>query len=160
MTKESSIKRITFAVSLVASSNLAWAFYQLWVESARREQLYEETGLIVCSFGPPLQFVARFHIEIFLLLALIGSRSKGLNNTLLTVVGLSGAVLSYMLWWQSIFRWARNAEVSVNAIPNFAYLVGGNLLDLVIAGAIGLLVLMNVSRDARASFRLGEDASF
>ena len=143
------IKRFTLAIFLAATCNLVWQFYLLVLESIERERLSRETGWAVCTFGPPRDFEARFFIEIFLIVALLGSRSKGLKNTLPSVIGLTGAMITYVFWWQWIFRIARNAEVSVGAISNFAYLVGGTSFDFAIAGAIGLLVLLNVWNAAK-----------
>lgn len=151
------IRRITVIVFLAASCNLVWQFYRLHEEAVERQRLYEETGWTVCTFGSPRDAVARFHLEFFLMLALIGTRVKGLKSTLLSVVGLSGAVIIYVFWWQYIFRVARNAEMRVEAINNFAYLVGGTLLDITIAASIVLLVVLNVSRAALSSFRLNID---
>jgi hypothetical protein len=44
------------------------------------------------------------YVEIFLLVALVGSRLKRLQNTLLSVVGLSGATIVYILWWQYVLE--------------------------------------------------------
>jgi hypothetical protein len=74
----------------------------------------------------------------------IGSRLKQLQNTLLTVIGLSGATIIYVLWWQHVFRVASNAEVSVQSLPHFLYLWGGNAFDLGIASSIAVLVVLNV----------------
>ena len=148
------IKRLTLAVFLAATCNFVWEFYLQVLESIERERISRETGWTPCHFGPPRDFVARFYIEIFLILALTGSRSKGLKNTLPSVIGLTGAVISYVFWWQWIFLIVTNAGVSTDAINHFAYLAGGTLFDVVIAAAIGLLVLMNVWNSAQTFFGL------
>jgi len=89
-----------------------------------------------------------------MLLALIGSSVKGLKSTLLSVVGLSGAVIIYIFWWQYIFRLAENAEARLESLPHLAYLYHGNVLDVGIAVSIVLLVLLNVWTAALSSFRL------
>jgi hypothetical protein len=93
------------------------------------------------------------YVEIFLLVALVGSRLKRLQNRLLSVVGLSGATIVYILWWQYVFRVATNAEVDVKSLTHFAYLWGGNVLDLSIALSIVLLVLLNVRHVVHSPFR-------
>jgi hypothetical protein len=40
----------------------------------------------------------------------------------------------------------RERETRVDAVLNLAYLVGGNVLDVVIAAAVGVAVLPNVTR--------------
>jgi hypothetical protein len=148
------IKRLTLAVFLAVTCNFVWQVYLQVLDSIERERLYRETGWFVCTFGQPRDHLARFHIELFLILALIGSRSKGLKNTLPSVMGLTGAVISYILWWRVIFRITKNAEVSIVEINNFAYLVHGTIFDVAIAAAIGLLVLMNVCNAAQTFFGL------
>ena len=95
--------------------------------------------------------LARFHIEMFLILVLIGNRLDKLPRTLLNVLGLIGVVISYILWWQYYFHIMELSAAAPNAIKHFAYLVNGNILDVGIAVSIGLLVLLNV-RDAALSF--------
>jgi hypothetical protein len=90
------------------------------------------------------------YVEFFLLLAVMGSRFRGLQNTLLSVIGLSGATIIYVLWWQYIFKLASNAEVSVQSLPHFLFLLGANVLDLGIALLIAGLIILNI-RDAAGS---------
>ena len=157
MSRTTLIKRITFAVFIAVACNLVWTILGDIAESLERERLARETGWTVCTFGPPRDSVARFHITLLLILPLVGSRLKGLSNTLLNVIGLTGAVVSYIFWWQYIFRIARNAEVSIAALDPrhyFAYLAGGNVLDIAIAAAIGVLVILNIRSAALSSFRV------
>jgi hypothetical protein len=137
------IKRITLIVFLAASCNLAWQFYRMHREDVARERAYAQ-GAIVCSFGPSADERSRVYVELFLLLAVVGSRSKRLTNTLLTVTGLSGAAIIYILWWQYVFRVATNAEVPVQSLSHFGYLRRGNPLDLAVAASIAALVVLNV----------------
>lgn len=150
------IKRITFVVFIAVACNLVWSILGDIAESIELERA-REMGSTACRFGPPRDSLARFHITLFLILPLVGSRLKGLSNTLLNVIGLTGAVVSYIFWWQYIFRIARNAEVSIAALDpghHFAYLAGGNVLDIAIAAAIGVLVILNVRSAALSSFRV------
>ena len=153
MSRRLLIKRISIAVFLFASCNLAWEIYDEVLRSLERERIARETGWVICTFGPPRDLLARFHIELFLILVLIGNRLKSLPRTLLNVVGLTGAVISYILWWQYLLQAVRNAHTTVAAarVHHFAYLLDGNILDPGIAAAIGLLVILNV-RDAALSF--------
>jgi hypothetical protein len=140
------LKKLTLIVFLVASCSLVWQFYRMHRAAVQSQRLYEEYGVIVCTMGPSTDERARTFIEFLLALALIGSRLKGLKNTLPSVIALSGTLIIYIFWWQTIFRIARNAETSVDAIPHYAYLVGGNVLDVGIAAAVVVLVLLNVTR--------------
>ena len=135
------IKKITLAVFLAASCNLGWQFHHMHRESVARQRAYEQYGVIVCNFGPSSDEVSRIYIELFLLLAVVGSRFPGLKNTLLTVTGLSGATIIYMFWWQYVFRVDSNAGVTVQSLPHFVYLWGGNALDLGIALSIAALIV-------------------
>jgi hypothetical protein len=150
------IKEITLVVFITASFHLGVQLYKDYVHYSEMQRLSEENVFIVtaCRFGPPLHLRARFYIELSLIVALIGSRLKGLSNTFLSIIGLAGAVISYIFWWQYIFRLMRNAETTADAIPNLAYLAGGNILDVVLAAMIGALTLLNVAHAATSSFRI------
>jgi hypothetical protein len=150
------IKRITLIVFLAASSNLVWQFYRMHRESVALQRAYEQHVVIACRFGPSPDEISRIHIELFLLLAVAGSRLRRFQNTLLTVIGLSGATIIYVLWWQYVFRVASNAEVALQSLPHFLYLWGGNAFDLGIASSIAALVVLNI-RDAAHSLVYGTD---
>ena len=144
---EMTIKKITLAVFLAASCSLVWQFYRMHRASVAREIIYEESGWIICNMGPSHDEISRNYIEFLLLLAVVGSRLRGFSNTLLTVIGLTGATIVYIRWWQYVFELALNAEVPVQCLPHFMYLWGGNPLDLVIAVSIAALIVLNI-RDA------------
>ena len=148
-----SIKRIILVVFLAASCNLAWQFYRMQRESIESQRAYEQYGVIVCRFGPSRDEISRLYIEFFLLMAFVGSRLKGLKNTLLSVVGLAGAAIIYILWWQYIFRLAELAEAEVKSMPHVAYLYGGTPLDIGIGASIVLLVVLNVWCATHSLFR-------
>ncbi len=91
---------------------------------------------------------------VFLILTLVGSRLKGLSNTLLNVIGLTGVVVSYIFWWKYYFFILEASGAGPGAIKNYAYLAGGNFLDIAIAAAIAVLVVLNVRSAALSSFRV------
>lgn len=124
-------------------------------ETVERQRAYAESGT-VCNFGPSRDEISRVYVELFLLLAVVGSRSRRLKNTLLTVTALSGATIIYILWWQFVFRVATNAEVKVQSLPHFGYLWRGNPFDFAIASLIAALVVLNVW-DAARSLVYGTD---
>jgi hypothetical protein len=150
------IKELTLVIFITASCNFALDLYSDYLRHQEIERISRESGFIitVCTFGPRSDLVARFHIESFLIVALIGSRLKRSRNTLLRAIGLSGAVIIYIRWWQSIFQTMRNADVTADAIPNFAFLAHGTFVDVAIAVGIALLVVLNVLDAAASSFRL------
>jgi hypothetical protein len=150
------IKELTLAVFITASCNIALDLYSDYLRHQEIERMSRESGftITVCTFGPRSDLVARFHIEFFLIVAMIGSRLKRLSSTLLSTIGLSGAVIIYIRWWQSIFQTMRNADVTADAIPNFAFLAHGTFVDVAIAVGIALLVVLNVIDAAASSFRL------
>ena len=154
MFSTSLIRKTTLIIFLVASCNFVWQEYSKSRQRVEAQRHWGEYGITACTFGPSRDSVARLHIEFFLLLVLIGSRLKGLKRSVFSVVGLTGAVISYILWWQYIFFIMRNAEASVDAINNFAYLAGGNVVDVAIAGAVTWLFTINVVNAALTSFRL------
>ena len=148
------LKSVTLIIFLAASCNLAWQFYRMQREAVESQRAYEQSGVIVCRFGPSRDEISRLYIELFLLTALIGSQLKGLPSTLSSVIGLSGVVVIYVLWWQYVFRVAANAEVTnFSSLPHFAYLWGGNVLDLSIAISTALLVLLSILDAANSLFR-------
>ena len=148
------IKELTLAVFITASCNLVSALYADYLDLLEIERINRETGWIICRMGPPRDLVARFHIELCLIVTLIASRLKRLWNTLFSIIGLSGAVVSYIFWWQYYFRIMELSGAGPDAIKNFAYLVGGTLVDVAIAGGIASLVVLNVIDAEASSFRL------
>jgi hypothetical protein len=151
------LKRITIADFLAASLNLTWQFHREYEKGVQSQQLYEKYQIIACTMGPAHHEIARMQIEFLLILAAIGSRRKGLKNTLLSVIGLSGVLIVYIFWWQYIFRIMEASGARAEAVPNFAYLAGGNFLDVVVAASVVILVLLNVGREALLPFRLNTD---
>jgi hypothetical protein len=153
------IKELTLAVFITASCNITLDLYSDYLRHQEIERISRETGftITVCTFGPRTELVARFYVEVFLIVALIGTRLKGLGSTLLSAIGLSGAVVGYIFWWQYIFRIMRNAETTADAIPNFAFLAHGTFVDVAIAAGIALLVVLNVLDAAASSFRLNPE---
>jgi len=147
-----STKSITLAVILAASLNLGWQFYRMHQDVIRRQKAYEQRGVAVCYFGPAADESSRMYIELFLLVAFVGSRLKGFMSMLLSVVGLSGATLFYMVWWQYYFRIAEVSESEMALVKHIAYLYRANLLDIGIAVSIAFLILLHL-RYAVSLFR-------
>jgi hypothetical protein len=148
-----SIKKITLIVLLIATCNLVWQFYRIGRDNRDRQIAYEQHGVIVCRLGPSRDEISRIFIEFCLLVALVGSRLRGIKNSALSLLGLSGGVILYVLWWRYLFEIVSDAGADKGSIPHLAYLYGGNLLDLAIAGLIGLLVLVNLWCVAHSGFR-------
>ena len=155
------IKEFTLAVFITASCNLVLDRYNDYLRYVELERVSRETGFTVsvCTFGPPSELVARFYIELCLIVTLIASRLKRLSNTLFTIIGLSCAVICYLYWWQIYFGILEASDASPDAIKNFAHLVGGTFVDVAIAGGIAVLVTLNVIDAATSSFRLDPEIS-
>jgi hypothetical protein len=151
------IKEITLAVFITASCNLVLALYADYLHQLEIERIYRETGLVICTFGARSESFPRFLIELCLIVALTGSRLKRLGNTVLSIIGLSAAVILYIRWWQIYFRIIEVSGAGPNAIKNFAYLYGGTFVDVAIAAGILVLVVLNVIDAAASSFRLEPD---
>jgi len=151
-----SIKEITLAVFITASCNLVLDRYNDYLRHLELERQSREIGftVTVCRISPPTELVARFFIELCLIVTLIASRLKRLWNTLFSIIGLSGAVIIYIFWWQLYFRMIEASGAGPDAIKNFAYLAHGTFVDLAIACGIALLVVLNVLNAATSSFRL------
>jgi len=148
-----SAKALTIAILLAASLNLAGQAYRMYRESVERQQMFERTGFVWCYWGPSMDERARFFIEVLLIVALIAIRSKGFRSFFLGLVSLSAVVAIYVLWWREYFLLAEISESEVRYIPQFAYLVGGNYLDVCIAAWIGCLILLHSRLAALSMFR-------
>ena len=148
-----SAKALTIAILLAASLNLAGQAYRMYRESVERQQMFERTGFVWCYWGPSMDERARFFIEVLLFVALIAIRSKGFRSFFLSLVSLSAVVAIYVLWWREYFLLAEISESEVRYIPQFAYLVGGNYLDVCIAAWIGCLILLHSRLAALSMFR-------
>lgn len=144
MSKGLSIKSITLAVFLFASVNLVWQFYRMHLESVRLQRAYEQYGLIVCTMGPARDEVTRVYIEFLLILAVVGSWVKGFKRTLLSVAGLAGSAIFYVLWWQYYFKLAEISESEIVFARHLVYLYRANYLDICIAVSIGALILLHI----------------
>ena len=150
------IKEITLAVFITASCNLVLDRYDDYLHYLEMERLSRETGFTVshCTIGPPPDLVARFCIELCLIVTLIASRLKRLWNTLFSIIGLSGAVVIYIRWWQIYFRIMEASGAGPDAMKNYAYLYAGTFVDVAIAGGIAVLVTLNIADAAASSFCL------
>ena len=156
-----SVKKITIAIFLAATINLGWQFYRMYRDSVESEKAYEQYGVIACKFGPARDESSRVYIELFLLIACLGSLVRGLKNTVFTVVGLSGAVLFYLFWWRYYFVLVGIAPGEAPYIHHTWYLYRASYLDIALVGGIVLLVAIHIQRALSSLFRtttLGADA--
>jgi hypothetical protein len=154
MPKALAIKSITRAVLILASMNLAWSFYQLHLEGVERQEAYERSGVWFCYLGPSPDVFARIYIELSLLVAFVGTWVKGFKGTLINLVGLTGATLFYVLWWQLYFKLvALSYPIELQFIRHRVYLFQANYLDLLIAAFIGLLISLQVRNALFSLFR-------
>ena len=144
MPKSVSTLIITLALVLAASLNLGRDFYRMQQAHIERERAYQEHGISFCSFGPPIDMSARMFIELCLIIAFVGSVMKGFKSTLLTVAGLSGATVFYVLWRQDYFQIAEASGSDMRDVEHIANLMGANYLDIVIAATIAFLILLHV----------------
>jgi hypothetical protein len=142
------IKKLSLVVLLSASINIAWQIYREVRWNAEIQRASQEHSITVCNFGPSRAALSRFYVELLLIVVLVGSRLDGLKGTFLSIAGLYGSVVLYLSWWQFIFRLGELAEVKVDSMPHFAYLYGGNPLDVGIAAAIVVLISLHVGRAA------------
>ena len=148
-----SVKALTIAILLAASLNLAGQAYRMHRASVERHQMFERTGFIWCYMGPSRDERARFFIELLLLVALIGSWLKGFRSFVLSFLTLTAVSAIYVLWWREYFWLAEISESEVRQLPQFAYLIGGNFLDVCIAAWIASLILLHSRLAALSMFR-------
>jgi len=126
-------KAIMLAVFLLATLNFAWEFYQFHLQQSELTKACRETGFCPCFFGPPIEIHNRFLIEVLLLIAFISSRFKNVFSYALYSSGLILTLFIYKTWWQVYFNVMESSGASDDAIEHFAYLWGGNALDVYIA---------------------------
>lgn len=148
------IQKVTLAALLIATANLFWPIVPAIIESLTPPVVSEPgadhfTLTECCCGGPSRQGMARFWIELLLLVTFFGSRAKGLTSTLLTIFGLASGVFIYLSWWRVVFRVSADAELPLNSIPHIAYLYGANVVDLLVAGLIAWLIALNLRHAIR-----------
>jgi cell division protein FtsX len=89
-----------------------------------------------------------------MLVAFVGAWIKGFKGTLISLVGLAGATLSYVLWWPLYFRLvAISHPVELQFIRHMVYLYQANYLDILVAALIGLLIAWHVRSALVSLFR-------
>jgi len=148
-----SIKAFTLAIFLAASLNLVWQGYRMHRASVERHEMFQRTGFVWCYWGPSLDESARFFLELLLIVALIGSWTRGFKRRAVSFVCLAWAVVIYFFWWRDYFLLAEISESEVRFSPQFGYLLGGNYLDLCIAAWIACLILLHLRLAVLSMFR-------
>lgn len=151
------IQRVTLATFLIATANLFWPIVPATLENLKESIIIETaddhfTLTEACTFGPPINVTLRIWIVLLLVVAVIGSRIKGLPNTFLTIVGLMGATFICLSWWRVVFRVSANADVPLSSLQHVAYLYGANVVDLLVAGLIACLISLNLRHAVQVFF--------
>lgn len=141
-----SIKTITLSLFLTASVNMGWQVYRMHEQSVERQRDYEQYGVIACKFGLSRDESSRMHLELLPFTAMIGVFVRGLKHTLLSVFGLTGAATTYLFWWRYFFSLRELSGADLSYMPQTAYLLGGNYLDIAIGLIIVWLIGWHVSR--------------
>ena len=144
MSTSLSTKIITLALLLAASINLGYDFYRMHQEYVELERMYKEHGIVFCTMGPATHVRAHMFIELLLSLAFVGSLLKGSTSTLLSVVGLAGATIIYILWRQVYFDVAEASGSEMKYVEHIANLMNANYLDIAIAATIAFLILAHL----------------
>jgi hypothetical protein len=152
MRRRLSIKNFTLAVLFIASLNLVWQFYRMRKEAVELHEMAKR-GVIWDKFGPSSDEIARFVVELSLIVALIGSGLKGLKSNLVSLIGLSGAAAFYIYWSRDYFWLAEISAPELKYFPHLAYLIGANYLDLFIATSIVFLILLHLRQAVLSVFR-------
>ncbi len=139
------IKILATWILLVASFNLAWQFYRMEREHAERQKLVQETGFIVCKFGPDIDEISRPLIFLCLIFSFVGCWLKTFKGTLLNVLSLTGATILYVYWWQFCFWLAEESDIHLYYLPHLLYLYEATVLDILLAITVGVLILLHLS---------------
>jgi hypothetical protein len=122
-------------------------------ENVARQNAYEQYGVVVCRFGPARDELSRIYIEISLLVGLLGCRARCFKHTLLSVIGLTGATIFYVLWWQYYFKLAEISGSNLQFVRHPGYLYNANYLDICIAAGISWVILLHLRRELLSLFR-------
>ena len=152
------LRRITLLLLLLASLNLGWQFYQMDQAAKERQRIYEDSGLWLCYLGPSVDQWSRLYIELCAIVAFAGSCMKGFKCLFLTVNGLTGAAIIFILWRNNYFLLAEISGGDMRFVEHIGGLMNANHLDIAIAATIALLILIHF-RDALLRFRTTSDDS-
>lgn len=152
-------RRLTLALVLAASLNLGWQFYQMDQAAKERQRVHEDSGLWICYLGPSVDQWARMYTEVCLIIAFVGSFTKGFKSLFLTVIGLTGAAIIFILWRQFYFQLAEVSGGDMRFVEHIGGLMGANYLDIAIAATIVALILIHLY-DSLLHFRSPREEAF
>lgn len=144
---------ISLVLVLAASLNLGWQFYQMDQAAKERQRIYENSGFWICYLGPSEDEWARLYIELCVITAFVGSCMKGFKSLFLSVIGLTGAAIIFILWRHSYFRLAEISGGDMRFVEHIAGLINGNYLDIAIAATLAFLILIHL-RNALLRFHM------
>ena len=115
-----------------------------------------EYRLIACYLGPSVDQWARMYIEVCVVISFVGNCMKGFKSLFLTIIGMTGAAIIYILWRDYYLRLVEIVGEEIDGVENLGGLMGANYLDIVIAATILVLILIHM-RDALLRFRTTYD---
>ena len=81
---------------------------------------------------------------------------NGLKSLFLTVIGLTGAAIIFILWRHEYLRLVEIVADETEIFDNIGGLMGANYLDIALAATITFLMLIHL-RDAILRFRMTSD---
>jgi hypothetical protein len=153
--------RLLLATCLAAALNFAQTFYEILKRSGAiaKQEPAGFSAVTVCYFGPPAGFYPRFLILVLLALAVIGVLRKTSPRSLLSLMGLTGALACYGYWGLDSYRVYKNlTDAGIDFLHNpeirqVAYLYGGNWLDVGIAAAVVVCLALVWARFAEQRTR-------
>jgi len=145
--------RFLVATCVGAAFNFAEIFFQE-MKAASRAGTHVVDGfeITVCYFGPPASFYPRFLVLLSLLVASLGTLRRSFPRSPVAVLGLSGALMTYVYWWIASYKVFRNlTEADISFINNpeikqVAYLYQASWLDIGGAAAVVICLILLLER--------------
>jgi hypothetical protein len=141
------------AACVAAAFNFAQIYSQtMKAANAAGTHIVDGYEITVCYFGPPAAFYPRLLVFGALLVASVGVLRPAFPRSLITLVGLTGALSAYIYWWMASYRIFRNLShadihfLNNTEIKQTAYLYQGTWLDVCVAISIVVCLVLLLDR--------------
>ena len=146
-----SLGRFVLATSVAAVAGFVDIFVQN-MQAARYAgtHVVGEFTITACRLGPPPSFYPKFLIACSSVIAGIGVFRRSFPRSPFAIIGLIGALTTYIVWWIDSYRVFRNfADLDIpfmKEIKQTAYLYYGTWLDVGIATSVAVCLVLRLDR--------------
>ena len=146
-----SLGRLVLATSVAAVAGFVEIFVQnMKAASNAGTHVAGQFTITVCYFGPPPSFYPKFLIAWSLVIAGVGVFRRSFPRSPFAIIGLIGALTTYIVWWIDSYRVFRNfADLDIpfmKEIKQTAYLHYGTWLDAGIAASVAVCLVLLLDR--------------